>query len=96
MLAELAEAAREIDLRRGIPRQERGGTFQRLARLGEATELQPDLAQEVKRAGRNWAVPRRPAQTRLRPPAKSPRAAQLQAVAAERLDLLVGECHARL
>ena len=40
MLAELPEASREVDLRRGIPRQERRGTLQRLVGLGEAAEFQ--------------------------------------------------------
>ena len=42
-----AEAAREIDLRRGLLGQELDGTLERLAGFGEAAELQPHLSQHV-------------------------------------------------
>ena len=47
VFAQHRKAAREIDLRRGVLGQELGGALQRLARLGEAAELQSGLAEEI-------------------------------------------------
>ena len=94
MLAELPEASREVDLRRGIPRQERRGTLQRLVGLGEAAEFQADLTQEMEKLS---GIGARLDGLRKQGFGAGEIAAscQLQAVAAERLDFLVGKCHAR-
>ena len=94
MLAELAETSGEIDLRRGVPGQERGGAFQRLSGLGEAAELQTDLTQEMKELpGIGACLGGLRKQDFGAGEIAAGRA--LQAVATERLDLLIGECHAR-
>ena len=49
VVAQHSEAACEIDLCRGIFGQELGGALQRLARFGEAAELQSRLTEEIKR-----------------------------------------------
>ena len=79
MLAELVEASREVDLRRDIARQELGGTLQRLAGVGEAAELQPDLAQQMERLAGVGPRLDDAGEHRLRPPAKSPAAARCRA-----------------
>ena len=94
MLAETAETPGQIDLCRGVARQERGGAFQRLTRLGEAAELQPDLAQEMKELPGVWARIRSAREQALSASEVAGRCA-LQGVAAQRFDLLVGKCHAR-
>ena len=47
VLAQHREAAREIDLGGGILGQELGRALQGFTRLGETSELQPRLAQEI-------------------------------------------------
>jgi hypothetical protein len=91
--AKLHQAAREIGLGRDVARQELCGALQRLARLGEAAELEPHLAQQMEGlahvgarlddAGEHLLGRREIAGRRA-----------LKRVAAEGLDLLVVERHA--
>ena len=94
VVAQHREAAREIDLGRGILGQELGGALQRLARLGEAAELQPRLAQEIEHlAGIGPRVGHLRQQRLGAGEVAGGRA--LHGVAGQRLDLEVGKGHAR-
>ena len=61
MLAQHGQAAGVVDLGGDFLGQELRGALQRLARLGEAAELQPRLAEQMQRLSGIGPQPRRPA-----------------------------------
>ena len=93
VFAEHAQATGEVDLGADFLGQELGGALQRLARLGEAAELQSRLAQQMQRLARNWAAPRRPGRAAARRREVAGRGA-LHGVAGQRLKLEIGKRHA--
>jgi hypothetical protein len=94
VLAQHHEAAGEIDVGGGFPGQELGCPFQRLARLGEAAELEAGLSEDMHglpRVGPGLGDLR---QERLRPGEVAGGGA-LHGIARQRLDLEFGERHER-
>ncbi len=92
MCAQDAEAAREIDLCGRIPGQKSGRALQRLARLGESSQLQPCLAQQVQRLARVGPGVDHLREQRLGC-AKIAGGGAPDRVAGKGIDLLVGERH---
>ena len=95
VLAQHRQAAGEVDLGRDFLGQELGGALQRLARLGEAAELQPRLAQKMQRLP--GIGPRLDDLRQQRLGAGEVAGGRaLHGVARQRLDLEVGEGHRRV